>query len=171
MTNTTQDTPKPTYEELESQNRSLKFQLRQYTQIVSDPSRCAYAHLTHMEMANKVRMLMRSDLGFEGVVQGARDRIVYLANRVAELEGKPPVDIPEVREGEPDPALKGKKDGNCNVTACQQPGATWYNKSTQKYYCTKCADQINSCNMLESVKMYGTALCINHGETKTRITD
>lgn len=35
--------------------------------------------------------------------------------------------------------LKGVEGGNCNRTACQQPGAVWYNESTQKYYCRICA--------------------------------
>jgi hypothetical protein len=43
----------------------------------------------------------------------------------------------------PDPALKGKKDGNCNVTACQQPGATWWNVGSKAYYCEGCATMIN----------------------------
>jgi hypothetical protein len=38
---------------------------------------------------------------------------------------------------------KGLKGGSCNVTACQEPGANYYNKSTQKYYCKYCADRIN----------------------------
>ncbi len=42
-----------------------------------------------------------------------------------------------------DPELKGVQGGNCNRTACQQPGATWYNKGTYKYYCAKCAEMIN----------------------------
>lgn len=44
------------------------------------------------------------------------------------------------------PALKpdkGKKNGSCNVTACQAPGALYFNKSTKKYYCKRCADEIN----------------------------
>ena len=39
----------------------------------------------------------------------------------------------------PDPELKGVEGGNCNRTACQQPGAVWYNSSTRKYYCRNCA--------------------------------
>ena len=42
-----------------------------------------------------------------------------------------------------DNSEKGKKRGRCNVTACQSPGANYYNKSTKKYYCRHCADQIN----------------------------
>jgi hypothetical protein len=38
---------------------------------------------------------------------------------------------------------KGKKNGSCNVTACQQPGAEYFNKSTKKYYCAACAREIN----------------------------
>ena len=40
--------------------------------------------------------------------------------------------------------LKGKKNGNCNVTACQRPGATWWNVGTRAYYCEHCAKRINS---------------------------
>lgn len=40
-------------------------------------------------------------------------------------------------------ALKGKQGGNCNVTACQRPGATWWNTSTRAYYCPHCAREIN----------------------------
>jgi hypothetical protein len=39
--------------------------------------------------------------------------------------------------------LKGKRDGNCNVTVCQKPGATWWNTSTRAYYCPHCASEIN----------------------------
>lgn len=43
----------------------------------------------------------------------------------------------------PDPALKGKKDGNCNRQACQAPGATYFNVGTDAYYCPACACRIN----------------------------
>jgi hypothetical protein len=39
--------------------------------------------------------------------------------------------------------LKGTRDGNCNVTACQKPKATWWNTSTRAYYCAYCAGEIN----------------------------
>jgi len=39
----------------------------------------------------------------------------------------------------PDPKLKGVEGGNCNRTACQQPGAIWYNTGTRAYYCRNCA--------------------------------
>jgi hypothetical protein len=38
---------------------------------------------------------------------------------------------------------KGLKYGRCNVTACQRPGAQYYNKSTRAYYCEDCAREIN----------------------------
>jgi len=41
------------------------------------------------------------------------------------------------------PALKGIKGGNCNRTACQKPGARYFNKSTRAYYCRECAEAIN----------------------------
>lgn len=43
----------------------------------------------------------------------------------------------------PDPALKGKKNGNCNRQACQRPVATDYNVATDAYYCEPCGRRIN----------------------------
>lgn len=37
---------------------------------------------------------------------------------------------------------KGKIGGSCNRTACQAPGATWFNTSTRAYYCEPCARDI-----------------------------
>ncbi len=39
-------------------------------------------------------------------------------------------------------ALKGKRAGNCNVTACQRPHAYFYNNVTNAYYCLDCAIDI-----------------------------
>lgn len=52
--------------------------------------------------------------------------------------------------------LKGTWGGNCNRTACQQPGAVWWNSSTRAYYCQSCARKINEF----SEKADGYALCI-----------
>lgn len=41
-------------------------------------------------------------------------------------------------------ADKGHKDGSCNVTACQEPGANFFNRSTKAYYCEFCARRINN---------------------------
>jgi hypothetical protein len=38
---------------------------------------------------------------------------------------------------------KGKYMQNCNVTACQKPGATWWNSIMKAYYCRSCAWDIN----------------------------
>lgn len=43
-------------------------------------------HLSHDEVASKVRMLRRTDLDHEPVCTMARDRIKWLANRVDELQ-------------------------------------------------------------------------------------
>lgn len=59
----------------------------------------------------------------------------------------------------PDPALKGKKGGNCNRTCCQQPGATWYNHSTQAHYCHACAMLLNRANHHDAHLLYGHDLC------------
>ena len=62
-------------------------------------------------------------------------------------------------EIEKDPALKGIKGGNCNVTACQKPGALFFNKSTKKYYCKDCATEINwPGGRKDCMELYGTPL-------------
>jgi hypothetical protein len=58
----------------------------------------------------------------------------------------------------PTKADKGLKGGSCNITACQKPGAVWYNHSMDKYYCTKCARDLNRVNW-DAVKTYGYELC------------
>lgn len=53
--------------------------------------------------------------------------------------------------------VKGKKYGLCNVTACQKPGAKWFNKSTKAYYCEHCATGINwSGGHADCMELYGT---------------
>jgi hypothetical protein len=59
---------------------------------------------------------------------------------------------------EPDPALKGKKNGNCNRTSCQKPGATWFNHSTRAFYCQPCAFLLNNENP-DAVSLFGHDLC------------
>jgi hypothetical protein len=41
-------------------------------------------------------------------------------------------------------ADKGLKNGSCNRGSCQEPGATFFNRSTKMYYCEDCAAKINS---------------------------
>jgi hypothetical protein len=51
---------------------------------------------------------------------------------------------------------KGLKGGSCNRTACQAPGAMWFNHSTRAYYCQWCARLINeSCRNDDYVKGLG----------------
>lgn len=37
------------------------------------------------------------------------------------------------------PPDKGELNGHCNRQACLAPGASWFNRSTRRYYCAKCA--------------------------------
>lgn len=39
--------------------------------------------------------------------------------------------------------LKGEYKGECNRTACNNSNAIFYNHSTLKHYCGKCAYEIN----------------------------
>ena len=41
-------------------------------------------------------------------------------------------------------ALKGTYLGNCNITACQRPGAVWFNRAMDRFYCRSCAHAINA---------------------------
>jgi len=55
---------------------------------------------------------------------------------------------------------KGEKGKLCNRTACQAPGAYWYNHSTQAFYCGTCADLINQdkFNRADAERLYGHPL-------------
>ncbi len=58
--------------------------------------------------------------------------------------------------------LKGKKHGNCNITACQKPNsAVWYNHGTSKWYCEECAKWLNEdrFNKADAMRMFGHDLC------------
>lgn len=44
------------------------------------------AHLSDMDVAGRIRMLMRGQLDHESVCTLARDRVVYLADRLGEIE-------------------------------------------------------------------------------------
>jgi hypothetical protein len=59
--------------------------------------------------------------------------------------------------------LKGKKGGNCNRTACQQPEATWYNHSTRAYYCEPCAQNLNFYSKADAMRLFGHDLCTPEG--------
>jgi hypothetical protein len=53
-----------------------------------------------------------------------------------------------VRQGPPIPLevadrAKGTRGGECNRTACKNPGARWYNRETRAYYCNPCKLKID----------------------------
>ena len=48
---------------------------------------------------------------------------------------------------------KGTYQGECNRTVCKNTNATFYNHSTQKYYCSSCAGLINSANHLDAIRL------------------
>lgn len=50
---------------------------------------------------------------------------------------------------------KGLWKGACNRTACQKPGALYFNSSTRKYYCFDCATLINN----DNPQLNGEDLC------------
>jgi hypothetical protein len=59
-----------------------------------------------------------------------------------------------------DPALKGIRDGNCNRTACQAPGATGWHSGTRAWYCSACTRDINHLNSADAMRLYGVPFLI-----------
>lgn len=54
---------------------------------------------------------------------------------------------------------KGEKGGTCNVSACSNTNALYFNKSREKYYCKACADEINWIGgRADCLMLYGTEL-------------
>lgn len=51
-----------------------------------------------------------------------------------------PFDIPKIMPE------KGKRNGNCNRTACQAVGAFWWNRGSYSWYCTDCALMLSQAN-------------------------
>jgi hypothetical protein len=49
----------------------------------------------------------------------------------------------EVEPGHP-PAAKGDRGGACYRGACSNQNAEWYNVSTRRWYCDRCARVINT---------------------------
>lgn len=57
-------------------------------------------------------------------------------------------------------ALKGTYNGFCNRGACLRKwNVTWYNHSTEAFYCEECAHRINSANRSCAKRLYGHDLC------------
>jgi hypothetical protein len=46
---------------------------------------------------------------------------------------------PSVRVTESEPPAKGHYNGICHRFDCTNPGAHWYNPSTARYLCSRCA--------------------------------
>jgi len=64
-------------------------------------------------------------------------------------------------------ADKGHYNGSCNRRACQKPGARFYNKGTNAYYCAECARLINdACR-----DMHPEGLCVIHRQQPEAFQD
>jgi hypothetical protein len=63
--------------------------LTQYSEKVDrDLRKTCHGDWSHEQVAGNVRMLMRNDLDHESICTTARDRIIWLARRVEELEAQ-----------------------------------------------------------------------------------
>ena len=63
---------------------------------IVEKNKMVMADLSDIQVAGKVRMLMRSDLDHEMVCTGARDRIMYLSQRVKNLESHLQAALPHI---------------------------------------------------------------------------
>ncbi len=57
----------------------------------------------------------------------------------------------------------GVYNGYCFRSSCQKEGATWFNRSTQKYYCRECAQILNEANKVDAMRLFGLDLCVEVG--------
>lgn len=51
----------------------------------------------------------------------------------------------------------------CNRSCCRvnlEDGKTYYNRSTQAYYCQRCASLLNKANYKEALALYNGPLCV-----------
>ena len=55
---------------------------------------------------------------------------------------------------------KGAQGGECNRTVCRNTDAQWFNRSTEKFYCEDCAEEINYMNFDDAQRLFGTMLCV-----------
>lgn len=61
---------------------------------------------------------------------------------------------------DPSWSKKGEENGRCNRTACDTTkGVIWFNHSTRKWYCAKCARDLNHYNQGDAHKLFGHELC------------
>jgi hypothetical protein len=56
--------------------------------------------------------------------------------------------------------VKGTFGGRCARTACQQPDAEFFNRSTERYYCAPCAVELNRANP-DAWGLYGSKVCVS----------
>lgn len=54
---------------------------------------------------------------------------------------------------------KGDLNDECNRTDCKNLKAVFYNHSTKKHYCPKCAKKINTYNHNDAMRSFGHELC------------
>lgn len=69
-------------------------------------------------------------------------KIHPIQERLRQGKNKPPL-----KQKGSDPNLhpqKGLFNGRCNITACQKPGAVFFNTGTNAYYCRECAADIHA---------------------------
>lgn len=92
----------------------------------------------------KLSKMQRRVLAAVNPVTSARIVGQYSPKRAVQLWTPQDQEVSEAFDVQADQklALKGKKDANCNRTACQKPRAFFLNCGTDKYYCIECAIDI-----------------------------
>lgn len=60
----------------------------------------------------------------------------------------------------------GVRGGLCNRSSCREPGASWYNRGSLSWYCTRCAHTLNDANRF-AIFQDGRKMCIPVPEDST----
>ena len=91
--------------------------------------------------SNQARVATRAQAQERQRKMDLANGVVTMKRAVMTVEGGQQYHVSNVRIEVQKPR-KGHKDELCNVTACQKPGAYYFNTGTKRYYCLDCACQI-----------------------------
>jgi hypothetical protein len=115
-------------------------------------------YLLRLEIAKELSLVESGDEKLEELERGKRvfERAVA-AKKVLQLWHAVNARRGEIEDDEPAPT-KGDYGGNCNRSACERRDATYFNASTRKFYCSRCAAAINDANK-DYLAAHGVPLC------------
>jgi hypothetical protein len=121
---------------------------------------------------------------FENIIMGTKSEDDLVAkfdpNNTQKVDQVIPIEraFPSLNESDydkygnyigPNKPDKGEKNGSCNITRCQRPGATFYNKGMSRWYCPSCAREINwPGGRAQTMELYGVPLLCEDDSSPTQ---